>query len=95
MTKELKNELTKEQILEQMKDIKNDMDILDGFKCLGKIDEVYPELPPEVLECYRTWIWEWEDGSFRMATWDLGNSHCSFICEGSPEELIKHLPSDK
>lgn len=86
-------QLTKEQILEQMKDINDDTEILSGFTCLGTIDKVYPDLPEEVLECYRTWIWEWHDKSFRMATWDLGNGYCSFICEGSPEELIKHLPA--
>lgn len=84
---------TKEKILEQMKTINDDTEILSGFTCLGTIDNVYPDLPEEVLECYRTWIWEWHDKSFRMATWDLGNGYCSFICEGSPEELIKHLPA--
>lgn len=88
---ESKGNLTKEQILEQMKDIANESDILSGFTCLGSIDKVYPDLPSDVLECYRTWIWEWHDKSFRMATTDYGNSHCGFVCEGTPEELIKHL----
>ena len=84
-------ELTKEMILDKMKDIKNEKDILNGFKCLGTIGDVYPDLPQTALDCYRTWIWEWEDKSFRIATSDYGNSHCGFICEGTPEELIKHL----
>ena len=78
-------------ILEQMKNISEEMDIIDGFVCLGRIDVVYPDLPLEVLECYRTWIWEWYDKSFRMATIDYGNCRCAYLCEGVPEELIKYL----
>lgn len=85
--------LTKVQILEQMKNITCDEDILEGFTCLGTIDKVYPNLPLQVLECYRTWIWEWEDKSFRMATSDFGNSHCALICEATEVELINHLPA--
>ena len=85
--------LTKEEIIEQIKDIKEDAQIPKGFCCLGLIDEVYPDLPKEVLECYRTWIWEWYDKSFRIATSDFGNGYCAYLCEGSAEELIKHLPA--
>ncbi|MBR2246127.1 MAG: hypothetical protein IJ880_03730 [Bacilli bacterium] len=86
----------KEAILNQLKDIKNDMDIPIEFKCLGKMEDVYPDLPQEVLECYRTWIWQWKDDeSFRIATCDLGNSYCSYICEGTTEELIKNLSSNE
>jgi len=84
--------MTKEQIIERIKDIRQERELLAGFTCLGKIDDVYPDLPKEVLECYRTWIWEWKDKSFRIATWDEGNGWCHYICEGTPEELIKHLP---
>lgn len=83
--------LTKEQVLEQVKNISMDEEIPGEFKCLGKIDEVYPNLPKEVLEHYRTWIWEWKELDLRIATWDCGNGYCSFICEGTPDELVKHL----
>jgi len=85
--------LTKEQVLKQVKRIKQDMEIPEEFVCLGKIDDVYPHLPQEVLDCYRTWIWEWKERKIRIATWDLGNGYCSYICEGTPEELVKHLPA--
>ena len=78
-------------VLDQMKDISKEAEIDERFICLGRIDVLYPELPAHVLECYRTWIWEWFDGSFRMATVDYGNGQCAYLCEGIPNELIKHL----
>ncbi|WP_368532258.1 hypothetical protein [Cytobacillus horneckiae] len=56
---------------------------------MGAIDIVYPTLPSEILNnYYRTWIWENSIGE-RIAIWDSGNTHCEFMCEGTPEAIIK------
>lgn len=77
---------TSELLIAQLKSITNDteLDIL-GFDCLGQINKVYPNLK---TDSYRIWIWENKDG-YRVATIDLGNTHCSYACEGTIEELIK------
>lgn len=85
----------KERVLNIMKQVEQDAEIPSGLHCLGKIDEVYPELPEEVLACYRTWIYEWYNKSFRVAVHDSGNGHCSYICEGTPEALIENLSPEK
>lgn len=83
---------TKEQILKQMEEIKVVEDIHPSFTYIGQIEAVYPDLPAEVLECYRTQIWEWKEKNIRIATSDFGNQYCGFVCEGTPSELVKHLP---
>lgn len=85
--------MTKSQILEQSKNVKSYPEMINGFTCIGTISHVYPELPQDVLDYYRVWIWEWYDKSFRIATEDFGGGRCVFICEGNPTELIKHVPS--
>lgn len=46
--------VTKEEVLEKVKNVKTDEEIPNEFVCLGSIDEVYPNIPQEVLDCYRT-----------------------------------------
>lgn len=73
-----------------MQSVKQDMDMPIDFKCIGKIDDVYPTLPDMLLEnWYRTWIWENSEG-VRIATWDEGNSWCHFICEGTEEAITDY-----
>ena len=80
------------QLLEVMKNVKEAEGIPGGFQCIGNIEDVYPNLPEEALACYRTWIFEHENG-LRVAMSDLGNSHMAYICEGSFDQLKKQLPA--
>lgn len=84
----------KAQLFEQLKNAKTDSDIPRDFECIGNIEQVYPDLPKEVLDCYRTWIWESNERGLRIATSDHGNSHLSFMCEGTPEELINYVKTN-
>ncbi|PFP65321.1 hypothetical protein COK00_12030 [Bacillus cereus] len=80
--------MIEQQLLEQLRSVKQDMDIPDGFICLGLIDTVYPTLPDDLLtNWYRIWIWENREG-IRIATWDKGNSWCHFMCEGTEEAIL-------
>ncbi|UOE58111.1 hypothetical protein [Cytobacillus oceanisediminis] len=79
----------KVEIFEQLKSAANDKDIFKaGFECKGLMTELYPNLPEMMKEnYYRTWIWENAEG-IRVATWDQGNAHCFFMCEGTEEVLL-------
>lgn len=84
------DDMTKTLDLDLFKDIQTDGDIPAEFECIGKMDEIHPGLNDDA---YRTWIWENADGQ-RIATWDLGNSHCSFMCEGTESALKEYFAKE-
>ena len=72
--------------IEVLKQVKFDEDLFKlGFNAIGSVDDVYPNL----TEAYRIWIWENENG-YRIATYDFGNTHIKYACEGT-KEAIKAL----
>jgi hypothetical protein len=75
--------IQKSFILNSLKSITMDTHIPEDFKHIGSIRSVYPELEDKL---YRADIWENSQG-LRIATWDQGNGHCDFMCEGTIEEL--------
>lgn len=88
-----KKEIIEQVVLDLADAIKFDSDVFNlGFtKCLGKMEDVYPTFPENIKDdWYRTWIWENEKGQ-RIATWDDGNSHCSYMCEGSFDSVLSYL----
>lgn len=89
----VKEEIFEQVVLDLADAIKFDSDVFNlGFtKCLGKMEDVYPTFPENIKDdWYRTWIWENEKGQ-RIATWDDGNSHCSYMCEGSFDSVLSYL----
>lgn len=76
--------MTKEKLFASLKDIQWDSEIPADFTHIGNIEKVYPDYE---TNAYRTDIWENKDG-IRIATWDLGNSHLSFMGDGSLEGFM-------
>jgi len=78
-------------VLDYVKNVKQEKDMIEDFNCLGRIDQAYPSLPTDVLDnYYRTWIWE-NDKGVRIAIWDEGNGWCHFLCEGTEEAILQHV----
>jgi hypothetical protein len=79
------------RLADTLEQIQNDDDVFYlGFICIGKMTDLYPSIPEEFQEdYYRTWIWD--DKNKRIATSDLGNGWCSYLCGGSEEELLSYF----
>jgi hypothetical protein len=77
------------KLITTIEDIQVDKDVARfGYLCLGNMTELYKDLPTNILEnLYRTWIWENQEGK-RIATWDLGNGYCKYMCEGTVEGIM-------
>lgn len=75
--------LTKEELFVSLKDIKWQADIPEDFKHAGNILDAYPEYD---TPGYYVDIWENAQG-IRIATADHGNTHLSFIGDGSLEAI--------
>jgi hypothetical protein len=76
------------RLADSIKEAKRDDDLFYlGYRCIGKMEDVYPSLPEEHREnYYRTWIWE-NDGNERVAVWDVSNGWIDFMCDGTVEGL--------
>lgn len=79
--------LSKQELLESLASIEQEDKLPLGVLYVGSIDNVYPDFE---TDAYRTDIWETREG-VRIATWNIGNGHCQFMCEGTLEILKEYL----
>jgi hypothetical protein len=80
-----------DESIKTVQDIKQDYHAAQlGYQCIGKMTDLYPDMPEPMHDWYRTWIWENDKGE-RIATWDQGNTWCEYMCDGSEEKLTEYL----